>query len=328
MISRVVTFLGAMLLGIVCSAQSKLLKEADALFYTKKYREAYSAYEKIYDKKPDKALLVKMADCNYYIENYPLAQKYYSMYFTDTLYHATPDYMNYANASRLSGKIREAMRLYGKINEYGGDANTRQYIETYKAYFDTSVKIRVYNLDSVYTCVDLDATESVDAEAAPMIYLWDFKDGAKAEGSKITHCFKSAGIYTISLSIKDKATGYMRVNDTTVTVIIDEPTVKFKSPKKARQFFYTTFEAEVPFIYNHEVQEYIWDFGNGEYAMGKKVQMQFNKLEFLNVKLTVMAKNKEDAKLARFASCRAMEVVDNYSDHSQTFKDNLNGEKK
>jgi tetratricopeptide (TPR) repeat protein len=316
-----------LVIASVCYAQPKLIKEADGFFYAKQYKEAYSLYKKAYDKKKDQAILVKMADCNYFIENYPVAQKYYSEYFTDTLYHATPDYTNYANASRLSGKIAQAAKIYGKINANGGDATTKQYVEIYQTFLDTSNKVRVYSLDSVYSCIDLDASESVDPNAAPMTYLWDFKDGTFAEGIIVTHCFKTTGLNKIALSIRDKATGYVKANDTAITVLIDEPVIKFTSPKKTRQYFYSTFEAQEPFIYNNDLLEYIWDFGNGEFALGKKVQKKFDKLEFLTVRLTVVAQNKSDGKKSLYSSCRAMEVVDNYSDHTQTFKDNLKSEK-
>lgn len=309
------------------NAQGKLLKQADALFNEKRYGEAYSEYFKISQKKKNKDVSLKMADCNYNIENYPLAQKYYSEYFTDTLYHPTQQYANYANATRLSGKLDLAYKLYSKINQNGGDDYSRSFLESCRLYLDSANKIRVYNLDSVYTCVELDATESHDSLAAPMTYVWDFKDGTFGEGVRVSHCFKSAGENKVTLSIRDKATGYVRVNDTAVVVFIESPPVLFDCPKRPRQYIYFSLDASKLNIENYEILEYVWDLGDGVTALGKKVNRKFDKLDTYTVRLTVIARDKITGRRVLMASSRTVEAVDNYSDHSQTFKDTLNGEK-
>jgi hypothetical protein len=160
-----------------------------------------------------------------------------------------------------------------------------------------------------------------------MIYIWKFKDGSVAEGLTVNHCFKSAGFNEVVLNIRDKATGYLRVNDTTLSIFIESPKVKFSSPKRAKQYFYTTFDASALVIDDYDILEYFWEVGAGEKRLGKKVQMKYDKLEEHRIKLTVIAKSKITGKNELFAACRWMEVVDNYDDHSKSFKDNLNDKK-
>ncbi|MCC6370645.1 MAG: PKD domain-containing protein [Bacteroidia bacterium] len=311
-------------------AQSKVMKEADGLYYTKRYREAYNLYQGIKLKKKDISLTLKMAECNFNIENYTLAQDYYSQYFADTLYHAVPEYTNFAISARKSGNVPLTASLYGRILR-NGDESVRSIYEPFRYYVDSSKTIRVYDLDSSYNCIDLDATLSVDLDAAAMFYVWDFKDGSTAEGVKVTHCFKKEGANTISLNIRDKATGYVRMNDTSLTVYVSSPPVKFSianNTRRIKQYIYTKFEAPDVYVYDHDVLEYIWELGEGDYATGKKIQKKFNKIDFYNVRLTVVAKNKTTGQLAMFSSGRLIEVVDNYSDHSQKFQDNLNGVEK
>jgi len=63
-------------------------------------------------------------------------------------------------------------------------------------------------------------------------------------------------------------------------------------------------------------------------ALEKKTRRKFDKLDTYTVKLTVVAKNRITGQKVLMASSRTVEVVDNYADHSQTFKDTLEkGEK-
>ena len=297
-------------------SQAKVVKQADEFYFQKRYKEAYGLYSKAYEKKKDKTVLLKMADCNYFVENYPVAQKYYADYFKGTQYQSLAQYANYANASRLSGKLELAYQLYTNINQNGGDEISKAFVESCRLYLDSANKIRVYNIDSTYTCVEIDATDSHDTEAAAMTYVWDFKDGTFGEGIKVSHCFQKAGLNRISLSIRDKAYGYMRLNDTALSVYIEAPPVQFTCNKRPRQYMYTNFDATKLNIDNFEILEYIWELGDGEVSLGKKVTRKFDKLDSYTIKLTVVAKNNTTGAKTLFASCRLIEVVDNY-DRSQ-----------
>lgn len=322
--NRLLLFSGLLLPALLFS-QAKLLKQADSLFNANRYKEAYALYNQVKTKKENKEILLKKADCNYHIENYKVAQGYYSKYFADTLFHPVPQYTFFANASRLTGKLDLAYNLYSRINNNGGgDDYSRSFVESCRLYLDSANKIKVYDLDMIYTCIELDASESHDSVAAPMTYVWDFKDGTVGEGIKVTHCFQKPGENRITLSIRDKATGFMRTNDTSLIVIIESPPVTFTCTPRLKQYFYTKFDASSLAINNYEILEYIWETGdNNEIVLGKKAEHKYDKLDFYTIKLTVVAKDKVTGKRVLFASSRRREVVDNYSDHSKTFKDEI-----
>ncbi|MEM3401250.1 MAG: PKD domain-containing protein [Nitrososphaerota archaeon] len=64
--------------------------------------------------------------------------------------------------------------------------------------------------------VVLDASASTD-NIGIVSYEWDFGDGEKGTGVKVTHTYEKAGTYTVTLTVKDKA-GNVGIHSITVTV--------------------------------------------------------------------------------------------------------------
>ena len=93
-------------------AQKAALTKANKLFDEKRFNEAIPLYDKIYEEKKDRTVLLKLADANYLNENYSQAAKHYFEYFNDSVYEHIPQFVYYARSSRLSGKIKEAVKLY------------------------------------------------------------------------------------------------------------------------------------------------------------------------------------------------------------------------
>jgi len=51
--------------------------------------------------------------------------------------------------------------------------------------------------------VEFDGTKSYDADGDKLTYKWDFGDGEKAEGVKVTHAYKKLGKYNVVLTVTD-----------------------------------------------------------------------------------------------------------------------------
>ena len=53
--------------------------------------------------------------------------------------------------------------------------------------------------------VVFDGSDSYDPDKGPLKYEWDFGDGAKAAGPKVTHAYKKAGKYAVILKVTDSS---------------------------------------------------------------------------------------------------------------------------
>lgn len=316
-----------LLFSLPVFSQKDLIKDGDALVNEKKYKEAAIIYKKAYDKKKDKAIILKLADVNYLNENFPLAQTYYAEYFSDSVYQNVPQFLNYAKAAKINGNIKLATRLYFKIYEGNQDQAAKSNYELYKLYLDTVQKIRAFNLDSNYNCITLDASESVDPLASPMSYVWTFEDSTSQDGITFEHCFAHGGINKIVLSIRDKQTGLLRTNDTTLTIYTEESPVKFKAPKFGKRYLPTDLDASETVFYNYEIIDYIWDMDNGDIASGKKIKYRYSNFGTYNVRLTVITHEKGTGKTGLFSAIKKIEINENYQPNGKSFLEQRDGSK-
>jgi len=313
--------------GHVLFSQKDLLPQADKLFNEKKYGEAIPLYDKILQTKRDRAVVLKLADANFLNENYIPAQKYYAEYFRDSIYENIPQFTNYANASKLTGKIPLAVKLYQKIFEITQDTAAKAKYDLYKYYLDNLPNVKVYDLDGIYNCITLDATESADSMAAPLFYLWDFGDGKTEEGMLVEHCFQKSGEHKVVLSIRDLATGLVKTNDTTLVVFIDSPPVVFTAPKIGRRYFYLDFDASQVDLPGYNPVDYLWEMDNGEVLLGKKIKVRYNESGDYHVKLTVIAKSKYTTNMEIYSSAKKIEIRENYETPNKKFVESLNESK-
>jgi hypothetical protein len=318
---------GLFFYGSSLFSQKELLLQANTFFNEKKYSEAIPLYLKIYEKKSDRNILLKIADCNFLNENYPQAQKYYAEYFRDSVYENIQQFVNYAKSSKATGKIALAVKLYQKLYEITQDASARSIYDIYKFYLDSVRTTRSYDLDSNYNCVVIDALESRDTLAAPMFYSWSFDDGKTEEGIKVEHCFAVSGEHKVMLNITDKTTGLVRARDTMLVLQLRNMPVQFISPKGAKKYFFTEFDAGDTSIPGYEILDYLWDMDNGDIASGKKIKYRYNDSRDYYVKLIVIAENKYTGRRELFSANRRFEVSENYEMPSKKFTDSLNGAK-
>jgi uncharacterized delta-60 repeat protein len=68
--------------------------------------------------------------------------------------------------------------------------------------------------------IDLDATDSVAPEGEIAEWRWELGDGATARGSRVSHEYRDAGVYTLKLTVVDDQG---RSDTTAVDVVVKEP---------------------------------------------------------------------------------------------------------
>lgn len=315
-------------LGEPLFAQKKELAEGDKLYAQGSYGLALTHYLKAYDGKKDKTVLLKMADCSYLSGNYVSAQNYYRDYFKDTVYEHIPQYSNYAKTCKHNGDLKKAVKLYRKISEINpSDTAAKNFVELYGFYIDSVNTFFAFDLDLDYNCIDLDASESVDSSAAPMFYIWRFDDGTEKEGIKFEHCFDKVGDHKVTLSIRDKATGLLKQNDTTISISVFSPPVKFKSPAGAKQYFYVSFDASETEMFGYDILDYVWDLDNGDFAFGKTTKYKYNALGDYSVRLSILMRDKYSGAKKIASSYKKLVVSNNYAVPSKTFSDTMNENK-
>lgn len=274
-------------------------------------------YQKIVDSEKDPSLYsLKLADSYFYSSNFIQAEKQYALNFSDTAYQPLAQYTNYAFSVKKNMRLVKAVKLYKLIYQNNpSDTIAKKIVDLYGFYLDSLATKSCFNLDLDYNCILLDASESVDTLAAPLNYVWDFGSGDLKEGLRVEHCFTKDQDNKVALHIVDKATGFTTYNDTNLVINIEGPALSFKSPKKAKQYFFIDFEAlpTTPILEKYDVLDYIWDLGKGDFLSGKKIKYKFNNLGIVEVKLTLLMRHKTSGQLALACAFKQIEVLDNYS---------------
>ncbi len=91
-------------------------------------------------------------------------------------------------------------------------------------------------------------------------YSWDFGDGEKADGQKVTHAYQKSGAYRVRLLVDDgKNTECSTAQDVLNAVITDRAEVKLADAASTCVGRTVRFDAT-----GSGVSKYTWDFGDGE----------------------------------------------------------------
>jgi PKD repeat protein len=140
-------------------------------------------------------------------------------------------------------------------------------------------------------CVDtpslFNASDSVSADAAIVSYKWDFGDKAAALGKKVSHQYKTPGVYEVKLHIKTDSEQECNTAEQIKTVRINAvPQAVIQSASGEDNFTandkYTLnvnalirFSAEASQDADGYIKEYLWDFGDGDTQNGFSASHQY-----------------------------------------------------
>jgi PKD repeat protein len=107
-------------------------------------------------------------------------------------------------------------------------------------------------------------------------YVWDFGDGIKASGSKVNHCFRGAGKYTVKLNIIEKSTGNLFFSKLIYKLdILDYKQPYINSPDIAIKEENLNFDGLRSNLPGFKVLNYLWNFGDGKRSSGADVSHSF-----------------------------------------------------
>ena len=126
------------------------------------------------------------------------------------------------------------------------------------------------------------------SDSLPVIYEWEFSDGVKIRGLKAEHCFPGAGSYSAKLNIIDSLSGIAFLTQSSLEfelTDIEQPYITSGdvSPVNEEMKF-SGLSSNLP---GFKIEEYIWDFGDGDFTKGPEVNHKFIKPGVYRVKLGV-----------------------------------------
>jgi PKD repeat protein len=136
---------------------------------------------------------------------------------------------------------------------------------------------------------NFDASGSIDTNTKGSIesYEWDFGDGENATGKAVTHEYSEVGIYEVTLTVVDEDG---TENTYTETVAASAPPeVSFTATAGDIDPTEYTFDASSSEDPDGEIEEFSWNFGDGEAGSGEVVTHNYDVTEDQSVVVTLTA---------------------------------------
>jgi PKD repeat protein len=135
--------------------------------------------------------------------------------------------------------------------------------------------------------IHFDASGSYDPDGTIVSYSWDFGDGNTATGVEVDHAYEDDGVYTVTLTVidNDDATGSAT---TTKNVLNRPPIVSFTESahtvSSSENIHFDGSESHDP---DGTIVNYLWDFGDGNTAIGVTSDHAYSEDGNYTVTLTV-----------------------------------------
>lgn len=144
--------------------------------------------------------------------------------------------------------------------------------------------------------IRFNGTKSKDVDGLVNSFLWDFGEGAVGGGPTPTHVYAGAGTYKVRLTITgDRIGDCNNTDDDEMIVVIHEaPVAKFTCPASAQMEKPVVFDAYQSTVRSGNILQWNWDFGDGTYGEGEKVEHTYAESGYYVVKLTISSDSKTD----------------------------------
>jgi hypothetical protein len=135
-----------------------------------------------------------------------------------------------------------------------------------------------------------------EVDSLPISYEWEFSDGTKIKGERVEYCLPGAGAYWAKLNIIDSTTDKVFITQTTMEFeLVDhiQPFITCPDTLQVKsEIFFSGLESYLP---DYTIEEYIWDFGDGNYDTGPEVNHQYKTAGNYYVKLGLKGYAEDEA---------------------------------
>ena len=141
--------------------------------------------------------------------------------------------------------------------------------------------------------VTFDASATKDDTPDKVSYMWNFGDGTRGEGKRVTHKYSKGGVYNVTLTVDDNAgtncsvdsiIKQMRVNTSPVAAAGSDITMCLDNLDDEYSVSFSGAGSKDP---DGDSLRYEWDFGDGSTATGAEVVHLYKKGGIYKVTLNV-----------------------------------------
>ena len=204
---------------------------------------------------------------------------------------ATSDEQNPAHAYAAVGAYTVTLTV---ASDYGTDSKEKSLEVVYRpptAIFD-AMPTEQWSGNPVLF-IDM----SVAGYAPIVAWVWNFGDGETSEEQNPLHAYANPGTYTITLTVissdtQSTSASFTRKDFINILQIPEPPDPDFSyAPRLALTEERVFFEASNSTITDEPILEYAWDFGDGEFNMGRTVSHSYAEPGKYTVTLTVLTES-------------------------------------
>jgi PKD repeat protein len=133
-----------------------------------------------------------------------------------------------------------------------------------------------------------DASGSVAGDRPIAHYEWDFQDGTKADGAKVTHAFSRSGRYVVTLRVRDDQPGPCDSSVTQTIVDVNAPPVAVAGADQHAAVGETVkLDGRGSYDIDGEIVDWAWDLGDGTTAKGPTISHAYDHPGTYTTPLTV-----------------------------------------
>jgi len=178
--------------------------------------------------------------------------------------------------------------------------------------FETKIP-QLYNCDTLKKnqyCFQFWDDKYTGANSLPVKYEWQFSDGVVLSGLSVTHCFPGAGKYSAKLNIIDNATSNAFFTQTSIEFEIkdfEQPYITSKDTSEVmEEIKFSGLKSNLP---GFHIEEYTWDFGDGNFTTGADVLHSYRREGVYNVKLGLAGSRDENMGRATYCVFKPIMVL-------------------
>lgn len=140
---------------------------------------------------------------------------------------------------------------------------------------------------SVSEATLLSAEASVDPDGTILSYLWDFGDGAKGDGERVSYAWTAPGIYDVTLTVTDDSGTASATQMLRQQIVVDAAPTANAGPAQAVTASEVFFDGTGSTDPEGGISSYEWEFGDGSTGSGPRPMHAYARPGVYEVALTV-----------------------------------------